>query len=101
VERWWRDKFFPRAILPGVSAPAAWRDFALLGLYLAALLAGLAWAGGPGAVALGFVLPFAIWNHMMGTAIYLQHTIRRAPWFASIEAWRRLAGDEDVTIHVR
>ena len=101
IERWWRDKFVPRHILPGVSRAAAWRDFALLGVYLAVLVAALAWSGGWLAVALGFVVPFLIWNHMMGTAIYLQHTSPRAPWFASIEEWRGIGGDEDVTLHVR
>jgi omega-6 fatty acid desaturase (delta-12 desaturase) len=101
VERWWRDKFMPRAILPGVSRAAAWRDFTLLTAYLVALIGALAWAGGMLSVVLGFVVPFLIWNHMMGTAIYLQHTSRRAPWFASIEEWRRIGGEEDVTLHVR
>ena len=101
VERWWRDKFWPRHILPGVSVRAAWRDAALLAAYLVALLGALAWSGGWLSVLLGFVLPFVVWNHMMGTAIYLQHTNPRAPWFASIEDWRKLGGEEEVTIHVR
>jgi acyl-lipid omega-6 desaturase (Delta-12 desaturase) len=100
VERWWRNKFMPRTILPGVSARAARRDFALLCVFAGALIGALAWSGGWLSVALGFVLPYLIWNHMMGTAIYLQHTSRRAPWFATIEEWRRLGGDEDITMHV-
>ncbi len=101
VERWWRDKFVPRHLLPGVKRANAWRDFALLAAYLAVLVGALAWSGGVLSVVLGFVVPFLIWNHMMGTAIYLQHTSLRAPWFASIEEWRRLGGEEEVTIHVR
>jgi acyl-lipid omega-6 desaturase (Delta-12 desaturase) len=101
VERWWRDKFMPRHILPGVKRADAWRDFALLAAYLVLLVGALAWSGGVVSVVLGFVVPYLIWNHMMGTAIYLQHTNARAPWFASIEAWRRLGGEEEVTVHVR
>lgn len=101
VERWWRDKFVPRHILPGVSARAAWQDLAVLALYLVVLIGALAWSGGWLSVALGFLLPFVVWNHMMGTAIYLQHTNPRAPWFGSIEEWRKLGGEEEVTIHVR
>jgi omega-6 fatty acid desaturase (delta-12 desaturase) len=101
TQRWWRDKFMPRHLLPGVKPAAAWQDFALLCLFLAVLLSALAWSGGIVSVLLGFVLPFLIWNHMMGMAIYLQHTNPRAPWFASIEQWRQLGGEEEVTIHVR
>jgi omega-6 fatty acid desaturase (delta-12 desaturase) len=101
IERWWGAKFFPREDLPGVSRAAAWRDFALLCLCLALFVAALAWAGGALSIALGFVLPFAIWNMMMGATTYLQHTNRRAPWYASEAAWRRSASDEDVTIHLR
>jgi acyl-lipid omega-6 desaturase (Delta-12 desaturase) len=100
IERWWRDKFVPRDRLPGVAPAAAWRDFVLLVIYLAAFLAALAWAGGALAVLLGFVLPFLIWNGMMGATTYLQHTSRRAPWYDSVAAWRRRASDEQVTIHL-
>ncbi|HEY5208631.1 MAG TPA: fatty acid desaturase [Stellaceae bacterium] len=101
VERWWRDKFFPRADVPGVARGAAGRDFALPCLYLAALTALLFWAGGITAIMLGVVVPFLIWNMMMGATTYLQHTSRRAPWFASEAAWRGAARDEDVTVHLR
>lgn len=101
VERWWRDKFVPRHILPGVKRANAWWDFSLLVAYLVLLVGALAWSGGVLSVGLGFVVPYLIWNHMMGTAIYLQHTNPRAPWFATIEDWRKLGGEEDVTIHVR
>jgi len=101
IERWWRDKFFPRADLPGVSRAVAWRDFALLCVYLALFITALAWAGGAMSIMLGFVVPFLIWNMMMGATTYLQHTSRRAPWFASEEAWRGAACDEGVTVHLR
>ncbi|MGH6990025.1 MAG: fatty acid desaturase [Stellaceae bacterium] len=100
IERWWRDKFFPRQALAGVKPAAAWRDFALLLIYLAAFVAILAWVGGAVSVALGFVLPFLIWNGMMGATTYLQHTSKRAPWYDSVAAWRRQGSDEQVTIHL-
>jgi acyl-lipid omega-6 desaturase (Delta-12 desaturase) len=100
VERWWRDKFFPRRTLPGVTAMAAWGDFAFLLICLAGFVTALAWQGGGVSVALGFVLPFLIWNGMMGATTYLQHTNRRAPWYESVAAWRRQGSDEQVTVHL-
>jgi omega-6 fatty acid desaturase (delta-12 desaturase) len=100
VERWWRAKFFPREALPGVDRAAAWRDLALLCGCLAALVAALAWQGGIVSVLLGFVVPFLVWNMMMGATTYLQHTGRRVPWFATEAEWRRRASDELVTVHL-
>lgn len=100
VERWWRDKFFPRAHSPLVRRAPAWRDFALLCVYLTLCLGALVWAGGAVSILLGFVLPFAIWNMMMGATTYLQHTDRRVPWFGSETAWRAEARDEEVTVHL-
>jgi omega-6 fatty acid desaturase (delta-12 desaturase) len=97
VERWWRCKFFPRRGAAGHAD--AWRDFALLAAYLAAFVAFLAWRGGIASVLLGFVVPFLVWNTLMGATTYMQHTHPRAPWFETLAEWRRL-GQEEVTIEV-
>jgi acyl-lipid omega-6 desaturase (Delta-12 desaturase) len=100
TERWWRDKFFPRRHSPIQDRATAWRDFALLCLYFVTLIAALSWSGGTASVLLGFVVPFLIWNMMMGATTYLQHTDRRAPWFASEAEWRESARDEEITVHL-
>ncbi len=99
IERWWRDKLFPRAHTPGGGRAAQWRDFALLATYAVVFAAALAWSGGAVSVVLGFVLPFLIWNAMMGATTYLQHTSLRAPWFASAP-WRERVDDTVVAIHL-
>ena len=100
IERWWHDKFFPRAH-SALSRPApAWRDFALLCAYLGIWLGALAWSGGALAIVLGFVVPFLIWNMMMGATTYLQHTDRRAPWFALFPTWQDEASEHDLTVHL-
>lgn len=97
VERWWRAKFFPRRSAVGRE----WLDFALLATYLAAFLALLAVLGGWVAVLLGFAVPFLVWNALMGATTYMQHTHPSVPWFEALAEWRRLGGQEEVTIEMR
>ena len=100
VERWWRDKFFPRRRGAGGASSAAWLDFALLLAFLAALLALLAGFGWS-AILWGFAAPFLVWNALVGATIYMHHTHPRVPWFEAIAEWRALAGDAAVTVHVQ
>jgi omega-6 fatty acid desaturase (delta-12 desaturase) len=104
VERWWKDKFFPRRARE--RRRVFWLDFALLILFLEGFLAVLALLGarfGSGAldaVLLGWALPYLVWNALMGATTYLQHTHPRVPWFATPGDWRRLGGQEEVTVHL-
>ena len=107
IERWWRDKFFPRRHVEAVQHTVFWADFALLAAYVVGFVALLALIGGAlpqssatAAVAWGFVVPFLVWNLLMGATTYMQHTHQRAPWFAGTAEWRRLAGQEEVAVHV-
>jgi acyl-lipid omega-6 desaturase (Delta-12 desaturase) len=107
IERWWRDKFFPRRRNGTARHAIFWADFALLLGYLAGFVALLAIAGSAlpqssatAAVAWGFGVPFLVWNMLMGATTYMQHTHRRAPWFAGQTEWRRLAGQEELSVHV-
>lgn len=106
-ERWWRDKFFPRPRHAVGARPVFYADFALLLGWLTACVVLLAIAGahaggGPlAAVLWGLVLPFAVWNAMMGATIYLQHTSPQVPWFRSRDDWERASRrQEDLTVHV-
>ena len=107
IERWWRDKFFPRRRAGVAQQAVFWADFALLAAYLAGFIALLAYVGGASpqsnataAVAWGFVVPFLVWNMLMGATTYMQHTHRRAPWFAAPTEWRRLGGQEQLSVHI-
>jgi omega-6 fatty acid desaturase (delta-12 desaturase) len=107
VERWWKDKYFPRAATPDAKRAGAWRDFALLSSWLVALCAGLvALADATGqrvpavAIVWGFVLPFLVWNALMGLTAYLQHTHPRLPWFRSQSEARAERGQGELATHV-
>jgi len=105
VERWWKDKFFPRR--PNGRRAVFWGDFALLLSFLAGFLALLAWSGancGTGivdAVLLGFLVPYLAWNAMMGATTYMQHTHPHVPWFEALAELRRVGGQEDVTVQLQ
>ena len=104
VERWWKDKFFPRG--RHRRSAVFWLDFVLLLAWLTGFIALLLWAGsrfgsGAGAaVLLGFALPYAVWNALMGATTYMQHTHPRAPWFEAMAELRGL-GQEDVSVQLQ
>jgi len=108
VERWWKDKFFPtRRVVPEMERKYWW-DFALVFVYLILFLTVLGYIGTrlPGSSALsaivwGFVIPFVVWNYLMGSAVFLQHTNPGVPWFDKIEDLDLLRGQEEVTVYVR
>jgi acyl-lipid omega-6 desaturase (Delta-12 desaturase) len=107
IERWWRDKFFPRRRNGAAQHAIFWADFALLVGYLAGFVALLALVGAAlpqssaaAAVGWGFAAPFVVWNMLMGATTYMQHTHRRAPWFAEQTEWRGVAGQEELSVHV-
>ena len=105
VERWWKDKFFPRRSRE--RRPVFWLDFALLVGFLAGFLAllalaGRSWGGGAAeAVLLGFALPYLVWNALMGATTYMQHTHPSVPWFEALAEWRRLGGQEEVSVQLQ
>ncbi|HEX3666277.1 MAG TPA: fatty acid desaturase [Rhizomicrobium sp.] len=49
----------------------------------------------------GWVLPFAVWNYLMGLTIYLNHTHPAIPWFRDEAAWNFHSGNVLGTTHVR
>ena len=103
IERWWKDKFFPRGDAQCNSRH--WWDFALLIIYLLlfngmlVLLAGQVMHTSPiEAVFWGSIVPFAVWNTSMGWTVYIQHTHPRIPW--SLEE-SSLPGQEQLTPYIR
>jgi len=107
IERWWKDKLFPTLRVVGKHKSVYWWDFALILVYLAVLLLALGFAGtrltdtwALQSIFWGFLLPFVVWNSVMGFTVYLQHTNPRVPWFRDRHDWMRLARQEEVTAHI-
>ncbi|HEX3429819.1 MAG TPA: fatty acid desaturase [Rhizomicrobium sp.] len=49
----------------------------------------------------GWVLPFAVWNYLMGLTIYLNHTHPAIPWFGNETMWSSHRGNVLSTVHVK
>ena len=74
---------------------------------------GVAWIGGLVAAAyltqqsawlllvLGFVLPFFLWNGLMGFVIYVHHTDPQVCWYKDGTAWAKAQPHLTATIHIQ
>ena len=49
----------------------------------------------------GWIIPFAVWNYVMGFTIYLNHTHPNIPWFRDENSWSFHRGNVLCTTHVR
>ena len=49
----------------------------------------------------GWVIPFAVWNYVMGVTIYLNHTHPAIPWFRDERMWSSHRGNVLSTVHVK
>jgi omega-6 fatty acid desaturase (delta-12 desaturase) len=101
IERWWKDKFIPSPRVGPRHRSRAWGDVGLLSsallLWLCALFGlGREFGNGSGIAAIfwGFVIPFAIWNYLIGLTIFLHHTSPAVPWFDSVGSFTTHSDDE-------
>ena len=106
IERWWQDKFFPRKNLSGKSRRSAWLDFAIVILWPVcfALVAFASLGGGHAflsAMLWGYVVPFLVWNQLMGLTAFLQHTNPKVHWFRSLEEAREKKTQAELTVLVQ
>jgi acyl-lipid omega-6 desaturase (Delta-12 desaturase) len=107
IERWWKNKFFPFKSIKGKYNSVNW-DFLLVISYLISYLSLLVYVGQVSSysnptelLVLGFIIPFLIWNFMMGFTVYQHHTHESIPWCKSRKEREKIGGQEDLTMHVK
>lgn len=95
VEMWWKKNLLP--IAP--ETRSEWRRHVFDSLFVLAAQALLIWGvvelgarlapERPWALslALGWLVPFLVWNWLMGLVIYMHHTHPQIPWLARQEDW--------------
>lgn len=106
VEIWWKRMYFPsRAHMPTrrrifvwdgvlVSAFAAlW--IGSLAAYAISLEHSVAWT-----VIVGFVLPFLVWNGMIGFVVYVHHTHQGVAWYEDKKSWAADSPFVSTTVHL-
>ena len=53
-----------------------------------------------GLLMLGVVIPFLVWNWVMGTIVLVHHTHPTIPWYGDVADWSYYAGQVQATVHV-
>jgi len=106
VEIWWVRMMFPsRKTMPTRRAVFV-RDGLLVSAYAAAWVGGLvAAAGATGQsaawlLAVGFALPFLVWNGMIGFVVYVHHTHPGVEWYEDKAAWAASQPFVSTTVHL-
>ena len=107
IERWWKHKFYPLESIEDKSGKARF-DFVLLASGLIAYVSLLAIAGNmlahtsaTGLILMACVIPFMIWNFMMGFTVYQHHTHETIPWTDNKHNRDQIGHQEDLTMHVK
>lgn len=106
VEIWWARMMFPsRRYMPTRRAVFMW-DCALAcaaaAVWIGALVAA-ALATGQSAwwlVAVGFAVPFIVWNGMIGFVVYVHHTHLGVAWYEDKAAWAKAQPFVSTTVHL-
>ncbi len=106
VEMWWLRMFFPsKTYMPTRRAIFTWDS-----VFVACT--GLVWIGGLVLVAnatsqsvwllvvSGFVVPFLVWNALIGFVVYVHHTHPEVTWHDDKRAWAKSSPFVSTTVHL-
>lgn len=106
IEMWWLRMFFPSERYMATRR----NEFLLDGLLSA--VGGIVWIGGLINAAtltgqsiwlmllLGFLVPFLIWNGLIGFVVYVHHTHIRSEWHDDKKQWARAMPFVSTTVHL-
>ena len=107
VELWWKKLFFASRREIGSSRRRYKLDSllvtagALLWLAAVALVARATGQSFALLVTLAVLVPFLLWNGIMGFVVYLHHTSPTIAWFQKRKEWQRCRAYVTATVHVR
>ncbi len=107
IELWWKKLYFPLRSEVGAKRSLVLPDCLLVTAFGAVWIAGLlaaAYATQQNAlllVGLGFLLPFLMWNGLMGFVIYVHHTDPEVRWYQDGTAWAKAQPHLTGTIHIQ
>jgi acyl-lipid omega-6 desaturase (Delta-12 desaturase) len=105
VEIWWKHMVFPRnhdieqmyRTISLFDRTTVWLFFLLQVTVLWNLTGS---TNSINALVIGFVVPYFIWNWLMGFIIFLHHTHPNTRWFNDPNEWYFFAGQIQNTVHV-
>jgi len=105
-EMWWLRMFFPSKAHMGTRRKEFHIDGAFVaitaGVWIASLiaLANATYQSGWILVLFGFVVPFVVWNALIGFVVYVHHTHAAVPWYNDKRAWAKSAPFISTTVHL-
>lgn len=102
IEVWWRRLWFPRRAERGIYHVDSMLTLVFVAAQVAIVLA-VARATHQHAAALvawAVVLPFLVWNWVMGFVTYQQHTHPGVIWYADRREWDPVSAQVHGTVHV-
>jgi len=106
IEMWWLRMFFPRATYLGARRAVFTRDcllvsgFALLWMGVLCVAAARTGQSAWLLLATGFLLPFVVWNFMIGFVVYVHHTHTAVSWHDDKAAWAGAMPFVSTTVHL-
>ncbi len=107
LEVWWRRMFFPNREEMPTRRPVFRSDCLLVSAFATAWIAVLAFAAqstGQGlliTLLAGFVLPFVVWNGLIGFVVYVHHTHPKIDWYDDKQAWGSSQPFVTTTVHLK
>jgi omega-6 fatty acid desaturase (delta-12 desaturase) len=96
IEIWWKHLFCPGGVATRKQAADITLCVSVAACAIAVVGSGYGWK----AMVTGLAFPFAIWNWLMGWAIFEHHTHPSVPWFDDERKWRAGRTQSMFTVHM-
>jgi omega-6 fatty acid desaturase (delta-12 desaturase) len=106
IEMWWKKMFFPSKKSMPSSRPEFLWDNLLVSFFAIVWILALVWAAVATdqsillSVVMGFLIPFAFWNVMIGFVVFCHHTHPSVSWYADKSEWLRAQPFVSTTVHL-
>lgn len=106
IEIWWKREFFPNAKYMPTRRAIFTLDSLLAATFGLLWLAGAVWAAMATeqsialTLALTVLVPFFVWNCMIGFVVYVHHTHVKSQWHENKAAWAKAAPFVSTTVHL-
>ena len=107
LELWWKKMYFATKKQIGATRTKYHLDSALVTVGMAVWVGVVAWVASRTdqsfwlLLALGVLVPFALWNAIMGFVVFVHHTHPGIAWFQKRHEWQRCRAYVTSTAHVR
>ncbi len=107
IEIWWKRLFFPSKKYKTVSRAIFFKDnilitaFATVWISLLILASHATNQSSALLLLMGFIIPFIVWNGMIGFVVYIHHTHPEIAWYEKKSEWIRAQPFVSTTVHLK